>query len=222
MEQLVMCFEEPERWLPIPDWEDLYEVSDEGRVRSLPRIDRLGRRFKGRVLKVSQSKDGRLHIVLSGDGRKHQTRRISVLVALAFLGPRPADMDVCHNDGDHSNNRLSNLRYDTASGNMLDTLIHGTNHYRNKTHCPQGHEYTEENTIYFGTKGHRRCRTCTKERERRRLLGVRHSLLTADQVREIRLRAASGARPKDLASEFGVRRDQIYRIISRHSWANVA
>ncbi len=28
-----------------------------------------------------------------------------------------------------------------------------------KTHCPRGHEYTEDN-IYRGTKGDRRCKTC--------------------------------------------------------------
>ena len=25
----------PERWLPIPDWGDLYEASDEGRIRRI-------------------------------------------------------------------------------------------------------------------------------------------------------------------------------------------
>ena len=31
-----------------------------------------------------------------------------------------------------------------------------------KTHCPKGHLYDEENT-YFTTKGHRHCRKCAKE-----------------------------------------------------------
>lgn len=34
-----------------------------------------------------------------------------------------------------------------------------------KTHCPQGHEYTEENTSR--TEGHRRCRECLRQRARR-------------------------------------------------------
>lgn len=34
-----------------------------------------------------------------------------------------------------------------------------------KTHCPQGHEYTPENT-YQWREGHRQCRTCTNERSR--------------------------------------------------------
>jgi hypothetical protein len=34
---------------------------------------------------------------------------------------------------------------------------------RAKTHCPQGHEYTEANT-YTGYKGYRKCRTCARLR----------------------------------------------------------
>jgi len=33
-----------------------------------------------------------------------------------------------------------------------------------RTHCPHGHEYTEENTLTYG--GKRRCRTCKNERAR--------------------------------------------------------
>jgi hypothetical protein len=32
-------------------------------------------------------------------------------------------------------------------------------HQRSKTHCPQGHEYSDENT-YYSSKWHRRCRAC--------------------------------------------------------------
>ena len=31
-----------------------------------------------------------------------------------------------------------------------------------KTHCPHGHEYTEENTYFDGLA--RRCRTCARKR----------------------------------------------------------
>lgn len=35
--------------------------------------------------------------------------------------------------------------------------------HRNKTHCPQGHEYTPENTAYkYKDKPYRTCRTCQK------------------------------------------------------------
>ncbi|HEY6021274.1 MAG TPA: HNH endonuclease signature motif containing protein [Candidatus Paceibacterota bacterium] len=37
-----------------------------------------------------------------------------------------------------------------------------------KTHCPSGHEYSEENTIIDGNA--RRCRTCRKDQRRKRAL----------------------------------------------------
>lgn len=39
----------------------------------------------------------------------------------------------------------------------------------NRTHCPQGHEYTPENTLHRGPdKKWRRCRTCERIRHQRR------------------------------------------------------
>jgi len=35
------------------------------------------------------------------------------------------------------------------------------------THCPQGHPYSKDNTL-FRANGHRRCRTCHNDRERAR------------------------------------------------------
>lgn len=35
-----------------------------------------------------------------------------------------------------------------------------------KTHCPQGHEYTQENTMRFGPTRARRCRSCENARYR--------------------------------------------------------
>lgn len=40
---------------------------------------------------------------------------------------------------------------------------------RRKTHCPAGHEYTEENTYWARDRAgqHRYCRTCRRERKRK-------------------------------------------------------
>ncbi len=37
--------------------------------------------------------------------------------------------------------------------------------WRDKTHCPQGHEYTERST-YYNLRGSRECRLCRKERSK--------------------------------------------------------
>lgn len=38
--------------------------------------------------------------------------------------------------------------------------------FEDRTHCPHGHPYDEENT-YFSPSGHRHCRTCNRERVNR-------------------------------------------------------
>lgn len=50
--------------------------------------------------------------------------------------------------------------------NMMDRIISGNNPQLEKTHCPEGHEYTPENT-YRNSKGARMCRICDKESTRR-------------------------------------------------------
>ena len=42
----------------------------------------------------------------------------------------------------------------------------GADHQRAKTHCPRGHEYTEENTLMYPSEGRRRCRTCRRDARR--------------------------------------------------------
>lgn len=47
-------------------------------------------------------------------------------VLVTFVGPRPTGLEACHNDGNSLNDEVSNLRWDTRTGNMADTLKHGT------------------------------------------------------------------------------------------------
>jgi hypothetical protein len=54
----------------------------------------------------------------------------------------------------------------TQGQNVVDTYLGGL---RARTHCPQGHEYTDGNTATY--KGSRYCKMCKRERsrEKRRL-----------------------------------------------------
>lgn len=123
-----------EIWAPIAGFEGLYEVSSEGRVRSLPRLSsgrsKIGnpvvRSLGGRVLAAHPAGKGYLSVCLSKDGNVTQVY-VHRCVALAFLGHIPHGMEVCHRDGLKTNNRVSNLRYDTPVGNNADKRLHGTN-----------------------------------------------------------------------------------------------
>ena len=111
-----------EYWLPVVGWEDFYEVSDHGRVRCLPRkwVP------KARILKVVHSPGKYPQVGLFNRPKRTLTRMVHQLVAEAFIGPCPDGMEICHLDGDRSNNRLDNLRYDTRKNNHADKWKHGT------------------------------------------------------------------------------------------------
>ncbi len=106
------------RWAPVPGYEGLYEVSDDGRVYSF---------LVGRQLGY-MNPDGyrivKLHKSDKQDG--FRVLRVHRLVLLAFVGPAPEGMECRHLNGDPSDNRLSNLRWGTQSENVRDAIRHGT------------------------------------------------------------------------------------------------
>lgn len=73
----------------------------------------------------SLSTGGYLEVSLQREGKQY-TRKVHSLVLRTFIGPRPEDLQGCHNNGNKLDNRLDNLRWDTASANQLDRIKHGT------------------------------------------------------------------------------------------------
>jgi hypothetical protein len=123
-----------EEWRPI-DGYPRYEVSDRGRVRALAGTGEVNlpcgvtyrRNYRARVLALTpHGRAKRPAVSLTRDGDKRLSIQVHRLVARAFLGTPPPGHVVCHNDGDPTNNRLSNLRYDTPKGNNDDKRRHGT------------------------------------------------------------------------------------------------
>lgn len=121
-----------EVWKPVKGFEGCYEVSNLGRVKSLPRkitsTNRWGPmilNWPGRELRLLTDQHGYLKVLLSKNG-KAKNMRVATLVAEAFLGPRPKGLFVLHNDGNAKNNCASNLRYGTQADNMRDSILHGT------------------------------------------------------------------------------------------------
>lgn len=96
-----------EKWLPIPNYVGLYEVSNLGNVK------RVG---KNRLLK-KQETCGYFAVGLCKEGRA-KTIGVHRLVAWAFIGPQPDFTEVNHKNGVRSCNRPENLEYLTKSQNV--------------------------------------------------------------------------------------------------------
>lgn len=74
-------------------------------------------------LNPSKDKQNRLRVALYKN-KKPYYKRLHILMAETFIGPKPNGME-CHNDGNPLNNHPLNLRYDTHKNNMNDMVKHG-------------------------------------------------------------------------------------------------
>lgn len=135
-----------ERWRDIPGYRGLYQVSDQGKVKSLARSKRKGAgnyARSERILRTPPDPYGYPKVTLSKKGveKKYFVHR---LVLLSFVGECPSGMESCHNDGNPENSWLSNLRYDTPKGNAADKHRHGT---INKGSRNGGAKITEDDVV---------------------------------------------------------------------------
>lgn len=114
---------EEEIWKPVVGYEGRYEVSNLGRVKSLPNQTYHGTR----ILKPHTPKGGYPGVVfLDAISRRRCYHNVHALVARAFHGPPPAGHEVCHRDGDRSNPKASNLMWGTPKVNSSHMVGHGT------------------------------------------------------------------------------------------------
>ncbi len=141
-----------EEWRPVVGFEGRYEVSDAGRVASLPR-PWVPRRT---ILKPVLANDGR-YLSVKCD---RSTLLIHAIVCVAFHGPRPDGMQVRHLNGNGHDNAAANLAWGTSSENAFDRVDHGTHYWAARTHCKNGHEFAGENVRMQGRK--RVCRACER------------------------------------------------------------
>lgn len=105
----------------IENYENLYQISNYGRVKSLPKGDGNGNRE--RILKTDLSKTNSIgipyhRVSLSVQG-KVKRYLVHQLVARHFLEPDITRQDVNHIDGNPSNNHHSNLEWCTDKENMV-------------------------------------------------------------------------------------------------------
>ena len=102
-----------EEWKDIKGYEGLYQVSNLGRIKSIPRAVCNGfntRHIKERIRVQVKSKSGYMNVGLNKDG-KFTRFRVHRLVAEAFL-PNPHNyVEINHKDEDKANNHITNLEW---------------------------------------------------------------------------------------------------------------
>lgn len=109
-----------EIWKPIPGYEGYYEISNLGRVKSLPvpKPTRNGGFFltKEAIKKPYPQADGYLQIGLSKQGKK-KSYLLHRLVGLAFI-PGDTSLEINHKDFNRQNCRADNLEWATRLDNV--------------------------------------------------------------------------------------------------------
>lgn len=112
-----------EKWIPVKKYEQYYEVSNLGRVRSKDMLVWNGHSYhlkKGRILKPGLGGTGYYTVSLKG-----RTHKVAVLVANAFLD-KISDTDfVNHIDGNKTNDNINNLEFVSPSQNSRHAYISG-------------------------------------------------------------------------------------------------
>lgn len=111
----------------------------------------------------------------SGYGQILEKRKAKLAHRISWVlhnGPIPFGMHVLHKCDTRPCVNPSHLFLGTNSDNVRDRVKKNRtfNGQSAKTHCPKGHEYTEENTHIYKTKRgglgiQRKCRQCQSERK---------------------------------------------------------
>ena len=129
-------------WVKIKGYEDFYEISLNGKIRSKDRTmtDKIGRTrsWEGKILNPDIAPNGYYRVTFSIN-RKRKQFYVHRLIAEHFI-PNPKNLpQVNHIDGNKLNNSLDNLEWVTVQENVVHAYKNGLiNHTSGKEHFNYG------------------------------------------------------------------------------------
>jgi len=143
--------EELEVWKDIPGYDGLYQVSNLGRVYSLPREWVSGKgaisKHEGKILKGSTSRGYRLvQLCINGNMKAY---KIHQLVAIAFLNhiPNGYELVIDHINDNKLDNRVENLQIVTQRFNSCKTQGKYTSKYKGVSWHKKSNKWVSQITI---------------------------------------------------------------------------
>jgi len=117
-----------EIWKDIKGFENIYQISNYGRIKTLPRKINKGKChldiLEGIKIQTFNPYNGYCSVTLSLDG-KNKRAYTHRLVALHFLENYENKKEVNHIDGDKTNNNVLNLEWNTREQNIQHAYKNG-------------------------------------------------------------------------------------------------
>lgn len=116
-----------EIWKDINNFENFYQISNMGRVRSLDRLSgKNNKQFYGKIIKQFVGTSGYFFVNLKNND-KNNPKMVHCLIGIAFI-PNPENKKtINHKDGNKLNNHVSNLEWMTHSENQLHAFANKLN-----------------------------------------------------------------------------------------------